>query len=154
MRAMLKLLLLTTSLLAACAAITGGSGASSSEGEGAEKPEPIVSGEPFHLRVGEERPVEGEDLRLRFVAVVGDSRCPRDVTCVWEGNAEVEIALHRGAEGTGEQATVHLHTHGSEAMPREARALGHTLRLETLDPYPVSTRRIAPEEYVVTLLLS
>src|SRR5262249_58503750 len=39
------------------------------------------------LAIGQEAPVEGTGLRILFRAVSDDSRCPADVTCVWEGDA-------------------------------------------------------------------
>ena len=32
-----------------------------------------------------------EDLEVCFAKIVSDSRCPENVECVWEGQAEVEI---------------------------------------------------------------
>lgn len=164
---MLKLILASAALLSACAAVTAGG---SSGGDGAEAdpetPPAIVRGEPFRLHLGQERvlaesPGEAETAgrtTVRFVAVAGDSRCPRDVTCVWAGDAEIEIALRQKegpAEGGGteKEATVHLHTAGGARMPREAQALGLTLRLEALDPYPETSRRIEQEEYTATLVI-
>jgi len=37
-----------------------------------------------------------ETLRLSFLSVGEDSRCPTDVVCAWQGNAAVEIALGLG----------------------------------------------------------
>jgi len=35
-------------------------------------------------------------LHLSFLEVSGDSRCPVDVVCIWQGNAAVEIAVSLG----------------------------------------------------------
>jgi hypothetical protein len=158
---MLKLLLASAALLTACAAVTAGG-----DGADPETPPAIARGEPFRLHVGQERVLAeppGEidapgRTTVRFVAVAGDSRCPRDVTCVWAGDAEIEIALRREegpteGGGTEKEAAVHLHTAGGARMPREAQALGLTLRLEALDPYPETSRRIEQEEYTATLVI-
>ncbi len=110
----------------------------------------ITPGEPFRLGVGETAGLPGEDLTVRFTGVTGDSRCPSDVTCFWAGDAEVEVRLSRGEE----EASVSLHTNGGTQHPREAQALGCTLRLEDVEPYPSSKAEIAPEDYVVTLELT
>ncbi|MEM7356627.1 MAG: hypothetical protein AAF657_37775, partial [Acidobacteriota bacterium] len=86
---------------------------------------------------------------VRFIRVVGDSRCPRGVTCIWEGNAEIELVLRHQSD-----ATLHLHTQGSGRHHRQASAHGFTLRLEALDPYPAKPEPIAPEDYVATLVLT
>ncbi len=110
----------------------------------------ITPGEPFRLMVGEALDLPSEDLTVRFVGVTGDSRCPSDAHCIWAGDAEVEVRLTRGEEET----PVSLHTHGGDRFPREARAFGCTLRLEDVEPYPKSTEKIAPEDYVVTVKLT
>lgn len=133
---MTRLLLLTVLLAAGAAGAAGG--------EVEIRPE-----EPFRLKVGEEARLPDEDLSLRFDSVVGDSRCPKDVTCIWEGDAEIELTLSRGEE----EATLRLHTHGGAQYPRETSALGCTVALKALDPDPVSTRPIESHEYVATLVV-
>ncbi len=109
----------------------------------------ITPGEPFRLGVGEEMRLSSEDLTVRFSGVAGDSRCPTGVNCVWAGDAAVEVRLTQGDEETA----VTLHTHGGK-FPREAAAFGCTLRLEDVEPYPSTKRKIVPEDYVATLELT
>jgi len=40
----------------------------------------------------------GADLRVRPLAVLEDSRCPRDVTCIWAGRLRLRVALIPGGE--------------------------------------------------------
>lgn len=116
----------------------------------ASKPVRIVLGEPFQLAIGQEGRLKSEDLVIRFEKVVADSRCPRDVTCVWEGDAEIQI---RALRGESEQEILRLHTAGGEPYPREAEVFGHVLALEALDPWPETAGGIEPEEYLATLVL-
>ena len=39
-------------------------------------------GEKFSLAIGEGASVTGENLEVRFIEVIGDSRCPQGVTCI------------------------------------------------------------------------
>ena len=84
---------------------------------------------------------------IAFLAVRHDSRCPTDVVCVWQGNAEVEI---RVAFGEGPTVPYVLNT-GLE--PRSANIGPYLLTLVDLRPAPVSTTSIPPEQYVVSLRL-
>ena len=79
-------------------------------------------------------------LTITFRSVPSDSRCPRNVQCVWEGSAEV------GLEVTvrDEVRRVVLNT-GLE--PREAVVGSHRLVLRGLSPEPP----LDPREYVATL---
>jgi hypothetical protein len=89
-------------------------------------------GDSFRLRVGEM--VRAGEVTIRFVEVACDSRCPVAVTCVWEGDAEVRIAVD------GE--TVSLHTAGNEP---HARTLGNiTVELLELHPRPHAPPETTP----------
>ena len=65
----------------------------------------LVLADSIVLQPGEASTVQA--LRLSFVGVSGDSRCPVDAVCIWQGNAAVEIAL---AVGSGSGAAYTLDT--------------------------------------------
>src|SRR5262245_27923464 len=72
------------------------------------------------LRYGQER-TASDGLRVRFVAVEEDSRCPENVNCVWAGNARIRITVTSGRD---QQALV-LNTTGE----RTARFGDHEFEL-------------------------
>jgi hypothetical protein len=53
----------------------------------------FVIGKPFFLEPGRTASLDEGGFGLVFQAVLGDSRCPLDVTCVWAGEASVELRL-------------------------------------------------------------
>jgi len=57
-----------------------------------------IIGPLYSLRLGKEGKIKGEDLRLTFLAVEEDSRCPKDVECISEGNARVRL-MARNSKG-------------------------------------------------------
>src|SRR6267142_1883225 len=63
----------------------------------------------FKLKVGEQVALKRTHLRIKFVTVENDSRCPKDVTCVWAGNAAVRIQLSVGRRSK----TLTLNTSGN-----------------------------------------
>jgi hypothetical protein len=117
---------------------------------------PIVArGAVASLPLGGTVRVEGTDLHVTFERVAQDSRCPRNVTCVWAGEATVELRL-RDADGSerpivlvipGGQAAVQvpggtlIETVGLSGPP-EFVAPGDGLRL----PAYVLRLRLRPEE--------
>lgn len=103
-------------------------------------------GETFRLGVGQRVRVGDDGLVIGFRGVREDSRCPVDVTCVWAGDAAVALTLAIGRAGS---RTATLHTH---LEPRAVRAAGLIVRVVDLAPEVVSTRRIDPADYVVTLV--
>lgn len=107
-------------------------------------------GREFKLKAGRQVTVKGTKLRIRFVAVENDSRCPSDVKCVWAGNAAVQLQL---GTGTGSK-TVTLNTSKSPSFAGETEYRGYKVELVDLRPYPRSDRKIVRRDYTATLLVS
>jgi len=105
--------------------------------------------DPFTLAPGETVQVEGTGLRVTFESVGADSRCPVDVTCVWEGDAVVVVSV-RPAEAA--PARHELHTSGR--YPNEVDAGGYGVRLVDLAPVPRAGAYPAPGDYRATLLVT
>ena len=84
--------------------------------------------------------ITGTSIRLRFLGVVADSRCPGDALCVWAGDATVRIDV---VPSTGGSATYELHT--DRTPPVSHGDL--TIALTELSPYPFGTRPINPSDY-------
>ena len=103
--------------------------------------------EEFQLAVGERVSIPEESLSLRFLGVDSDSRCPSDVTCVWEGDGAVLIEV---APLVGDSRTDTLHT---TLEPKAINLGALELALLRLDPYPITTSPIEPDEYIVTLIV-
>ena len=78
-----------------------------------------------------------------------DSRCPVNVTCVWEGDAQVTIALSRQAQSPGR-----LQLHTSQQFAREGTYLNYRVRLTALVPAPLAGDQIDPGSYTATLIVS
>ena len=97
------------------------------------------------LDYGEEVSVGGSILRVAFGQVLSDSRCPTDVVCVWEGNAEVEIGVRAGMGPTIPQRL------NTSRDPRFVDWQGIRITLLELDPAPKSDKAIAAEDYSVRL---
>ncbi|MFL6284862.1 MAG: hypothetical protein ACJ74Q_17095 [Pyrinomonadaceae bacterium] len=108
-------------------------------------------GREFKIKVGRTLRLGGETLRLRFVKVASDSRCPTGVECVWAGNAEVLIeAIAKG----GRRGTIlSLNTNASPERAAEGRYGRYVVKLTALSPYPRSNRKIRAGEYIATLLV-
>jgi hypothetical protein len=101
----------------------------------------------FTLGPGQTASIRDSSVRVQFVGVSGDSRCPADALCVQGGDALVHI---RAGEGT--MAEYELHT-GDESRAAIAHA-GFRIQLVNLQPYPFSSRTIRPEDYRAALRVS
>jgi hypothetical protein len=104
--------------------------------------------ERFTLAPGEAVFVEGADVRLEFVRVTGDSRCPADAICIQGGDAIVEI--HAAADG--DSTVLELHT--GDSRRASAGYGGARITLAELWPYPFSSRTIGADDYRATLVVT
>ena len=52
-------------------------------------------GAEFSLSLGKTAAITGTPYRITFNKVTEDSRCPVDVTCVWAGDAKIELTIAR-----------------------------------------------------------
>lgn len=101
----------------------------------------------FTIRSNASVTIDRSALNIRLLGVLNDSRCARDVVCVWSGNAEVLLE----ARQDGAVDTLRLNTH---IEPRQALAGRYLVHLVGLAPEPRSDRAIDPAEYRVTLRVS
>jgi len=107
----------------------------------------VPLGQPFVLGVGEGALFEDGFIVL-FDSVVGDSRCPSDVECVWEGNAEVAIAIRPSLE-----TPTLLSLNTNPGFATEVTYVSYAIALIDLEPYP-RTDRVSDEPYRATLVVS
>ena len=97
----------------------------------------------FELAPGNAAVIEDASLSVRFNGVSGDSRCPADALCIQGGDAVVHVT----ATSSRGSAAYELHTGNMRPVQHE----GLTIALVQLQPYPFSSRTIAPAEYRATL---
>ena len=97
----------------------------------------------FVLAPGEAATIAGAGVSLRFVGVLGDSRCPADAVCIQGGDAIVRIRVLSFGGGRHEYD---LHT--GDLRPVVHRGL--TIALVNLVPYPFGSPAVQPNEYRAT----
>lgn len=83
------------------------------------------------------------NLVLRMDSVQGDSRCPSNVQCVWEGNAEVRFLFTVDSI----QTDFVLNTHGGNQFNADTVIGGYRIGLLDLSPYPEDPGEILQVEY-------
>ena len=126
--------------LALAAALTLGAScdteAPSSPGAPSTRDVVLAPGESFFL----------QDLAVKFDGVSADSRCPLGVTCIWEGDAVVELVA---TDPPSPGQALELHTAGQ--FPREATHGRYLIRLVALSPQPREGQPVAAQDYRATL---
>jgi hypothetical protein len=83
------------------------------------------------------------NLNLRMDSVLSDSRCPSNVQCFWEGNAEVRFLFTVDSI----QTDFVLNTHGGMQFNTDTIIGGYEIKLLRLSPYPKDPGEILQVEY-------
>lgn len=120
----------------ACLALAGCSAAPSQELQA------VDLGAEVTLAPGTTVSAKTAGLSVRFVAVIEDSRCPRDVTCIWAGQVKIQVEILQSSQPP---SRVEILAGGSVA------AGDYAVTVVRVEPQPVSTAKIATQDYRATL---
>ncbi|PKD21763.1 hypothetical protein APR41_01920 [Salegentibacter salinarum] len=85
-----------------------------------------------------------EGKTIRFKEVVSDSRCPRDVTCVWAGEAKILIEIFKNGKFIGEEI---FSTRSQNFSLSKFFQEDFSLHAIALSPYPKTSRKIKASDY-------
>ena len=86
--------------------------------------------------------VAGTDLELRLIGIMSDSRCPRDVTCVWAGEVQLRLSVRSGNTPALEHEVV-----AGNTLPVGA----YLIDVEKVEPEPVENKKISARDYRATI---
>jgi len=123
-------LLLAAAGLAACssAAAPGDNSTHSTS----QTPSRVV--DTLEIGLGQSATFDGGRLEIRFEARVGDSRCPANVVCFWQGDAHAKIVT-RVAGGAAVTSSLH-----STLEPRKVTVDRYTISMVGMTPFPGTGR--------------
>jgi hypothetical protein len=110
-------------------------------------------GQELVLSIGQTAVFENKDLKIKFVSVVSDSRCPKGVTCVWAGEAKCQILIGNDRSFSGIDL---VETGGTTDYTQIYYQNGdNNLKLVfKLDPYPEKDKQIDNNNYKLTLIVT
>jgi len=108
-------------------------------------------GEDFTIGVGESI-VTIDDLSgiIHFDSVVGDSRCPEGVQCIWAGRADCVFSLTSGGRTQQVSLAAGDMSRGGQA---ETKFGAYTLKIKAIEPLKKQTP-IPQKDYKATLVLT
>ena len=142
--------ILTLCLLATFVAVIGAATATAAGGGRARQK--VMLDKNFVLSVGQEVSTADGKLKIKFVSVAEDSRCPKGVNCVWAGNARVVLQV---GKNNGAPVKLELNTSPREGAGAVGSGYGqYLIKLVEVAPYPVAEQTINPRSYAVTLVVS
>ncbi len=106
-------------------------------------------GQEVSLSIGQSITITGEDLRIKFVEVSEDSRCAKDVTCIWEGRVSVVVEI----TDNGSSNMIVLTQPGLTDQYAKETYKEYQLTFN-VEPYPEAGKEIAADEYRLLLIVS
>jgi hypothetical protein len=105
-------------------------------------------GQPFRLQIGEKVRCAAHGGAIQLIAFKEDSRCPEFTNCLWEGQVVVQLLID------GDQPQyIDLGLREGHPQLASKKVGAYIYRLRTVTPYPQAGKDIAPEEYVIELIV-
>jgi hypothetical protein len=104
----------------------------------------VEQGASFTLAPGETAAVRETDARLTFKRVTEDSRCPVDVSCVWAGDAKIEVTISRN--GPADETRILSINH-------ETTVGNLRIRFVSLAPVPRQADASVPRKYIAEFVV-
>ena len=125
--------------------------------------DPIINamtGVTFTLKFGQIAKVASENIELKLVKLVEDSRCPANVLCVWSGQLIVTVEVSRAGQPVG-----NFEVNSIDAYRNKNKPVFENYNLALLDAIPDQfyinppsgngkTKPIIQEDYAVDFLLT
>jgi len=105
--------------------------------------------EEFSLAAGERAFLVDDNMELRFQRVTEDSRCPKNVTCVWAGRVSCEVEVSR----RGSSSRVVLTEPGTSEGYSRQRYGEYELAFH-VTPYPEAGKEISKDAYRLHLIIT
>ncbi len=113
---------------------------------GADVTSPL--GQEFTLPIGKTAAIEGEQLSIKFVEVISDSRCPAGVKCVWAGEAQCRLRFTY----VGSPAEMVIVQPGGSDNARDY-FIQYIIDFK-LEPYPQEGQQIAASDYKLVMTVT
>jgi hypothetical protein len=102
----------------------------------------------FQLKVNQTLTMDSYGIKVTFLNIISDSRCPYDVTCIWQGEARALVNIIENNQDRGNFTLSTLSGHDQIVFGT------HTLHLLQVKPSVSSTKKISHADYVITLVMS
>lgn len=100
----------------------------------------------FELQLQQSAEFPDENLAMSFLNVLEDSRCPSDVTCIWQGKTSLSFNMSQDLK-----TEIILDTYEQNNSTVFGK---YEVELIDVKPYPISTATINNEDYTAVLRIS
>lgn len=113
---------------------------------------PTTLNKEFTLKVGQKGIVSRENLKISFLKVSEDSRCPANVMCITAGQTAVVLNVVGKGQNLGE--VVLAIKPGAPELAVKTIGDKYSLKLIDVQPYPIAPSETKQSDYVIKLSIS
>ncbi len=106
--------------------------------------------EVFSLQINQTAELENDGMKITFLAITEDSRCPTNTECLWAGRVIAEFKVEKDSESVIKTLTDN--PENDPLLSTSFLAFGHTVILDEVAPYP-DGNPIKQKDYVVKLII-
>ena len=104
----------------------------------------------FSLSVGQSARITSEAMDIKFIDVTEDSRCPRDVQCIWAGRVSCDIEITKDGSTNTITLTDTAGSGSSEGITYQNYKI-----IFSVSPYPAKAEeKIAKGDYRLSMTVN
>jgi len=109
----------------------------------------LILGDSIDLSISETIYNYESEISIKFDSVINDSRCPTNVTCIWEGNAAMKYSFSK----YNNSISFVLNTNGGPNFKRDTVIFAYKIEFLNLYPYPEDPGEISQSDYFSKILI-
>ncbi len=108
--------------------------------------------EPLNTKVVNNKPIIYQEGNIKITLLkINDDRCPTNLDCVWQGNAEVEMRITNDNETMDFILNTAGYVNESASFPTSTSIFDLSIALLDLQPYPEDGIVYDLEDYTVSI---
>lgn len=104
----------------------------------------------FQLKVSQSFLLKTDGIKITFLNITSDSRCPSGVTCIWQGKSTSLVNVVKNNQNIG---NFNLTSMVGQKNTVVQIANGYFMHIVNVEPYPLSSKKIQLSDYIVTFLI-
>ncbi|WP_017716392.1 hypothetical protein [Kamptonema formosum] len=112
----------------------------------------IKLGEEFQLKINQQANLNAEKIKVWFLRVVADSRCPANARCITAGRISIAVKIVQNNQDLGE--TILTLDPGDPKLATQTFGGNYAIQLLDVQPYPLAGGEIKPAAYRVKLTVT
>jgi hypothetical protein len=113
---------------------------------------PIQLDQAFQLRIHQKAVLASDNIKIKFLKVTQDSRCPANVQCIWAGQVEIVVKVWENGKNLGEFTLTSKP--GSPDSAIKSFGNNFTIKFVGIEPSLSSQQQIKKSDYIAQLVVS